>query len=110
MGGAQVGMSAKVRKVNGAWWVDTHHAGRRRKKRVGPTAADKREAEKIAKKINAALALCTFASSNVEAEQVPFLTFAQTWLRQEIELPISLGHEGLPAPRGSAGASPATGP
>ena len=53
-------MSAKVRSERGSWWVVTHYEGKRRWKRVGSTKAHKREAEEIAKKINAALALGTF--------------------------------------------------
>jgi integrase len=50
-------VAAKVRWDRGAWWVMTHHQGKRRKKRIGATKADKRQAEAIARKINAALAL-----------------------------------------------------
>ena len=38
-------MAAKVRQIQGAWWVVTHHQGKRQKKRVGSTRADKRQAE-----------------------------------------------------------------
>jgi integrase len=41
--------------------VFTHYEGKRKKRRVGPTKAHQREAEEIARKINAALALGTFA-------------------------------------------------
>jgi len=55
-------MAAKVKWYRGAWHVDTHHAGKRTKHRVGPTKADKRDAEQIAKKVNAAIALGSFAT------------------------------------------------
>jgi hypothetical protein len=45
--------------MRGAWWVVTHAHGKRTKKRIGPTKADKRQAEEISQKINAALALGT---------------------------------------------------
>ena len=48
-------MSAKVKWDRSAWWVVTHHDKRRWKKRVGPTKADKRRAEKIAERVNAAI-------------------------------------------------------
>jgi hypothetical protein len=38
-------MGAKVRKINGSWTLVVHHQGKRRKKKFGPTAADKRAAE-----------------------------------------------------------------
>jgi integrase len=56
-------MASKVRYDRGAWWVFTHHQGKRKKKRVGPTKADKRRAEKIAEKINAAIALGSFSTA-----------------------------------------------
>jgi hypothetical protein len=56
-------MAAKVKWDRGAWWVFTHYEGKRKKRRVGPTKAHLREAEGIARKINAALALGTFASA-----------------------------------------------
>ena len=54
-------MAAKVRRLRDAWWVVTHYEGKRKKKRVGTTKRHKREAEEIAKKINAALALGTIS-------------------------------------------------
>ena len=53
-------MAAKVKWDRGAWWVFTHFAGGRKKKRIGPTKADKRQAVQIARKIDAALALGAF--------------------------------------------------
>ena len=53
-------MSAKVRWIQNAWWVVTHHQGRRRKKRIGATKADKRQAEGIARKVNGQLVLGVF--------------------------------------------------
>jgi hypothetical protein len=45
-------MAAKVKWDRGAWWVVVHHQGRRRKRRLGPTAADKRRADRIAERVN----------------------------------------------------------
>jgi len=64
-------MSAKVQWMKEAWWVVTHHAGRRLKKRVGTGAAKKREAEEIAKKINASLALGTFTPNAPTEKPLP---------------------------------------
>ena len=50
-------MAAKVVWYRDAWWVRTHAQGKKRDRKIGPTKADKRKAEKIAEKINAALAL-----------------------------------------------------
>ncbi len=66
-------MAAKVQLYRGAWWVMTHANGKRHRKRVGPKANDKRIAEDIAKKINAALALGTFNPTQRE-EQKPIPT------------------------------------
>ena len=56
-------MAAKVQFYRKAWWVMTHHAGKRKRKRVGPTKVHKREAEAIAQKVNAAIALGTFVTT-----------------------------------------------
>jgi len=92
-------MAAKVKWDRGAWWVITHYEGRRKKRRVGPTQAQKREAEEMARKINAALALGTFApDQGREREPVPFARYAEEWLRREVELPIARDASGALAP------------
>ena len=72
-------MAAKVKFDRGAWWVFTHYQGKRKKKRVGPTKANKREAEEIAKKINAALALGTFRTGAEESKPLPCDVELQRW-------------------------------
>ncbi len=47
-------MAAKLRFRNGAWWAVVHYKGRRKLKKIG---LDKREAQRVVHKINAALAL-----------------------------------------------------
>jgi hypothetical protein len=74
-------MAAKVKFDRGAWWVFTHYEGKRKKKRVGSTKAHKREAEEIAKKINAALALGTFASETRVSEAIPCDMELERWQR-----------------------------
>lgn len=73
-------MASKVRFDRGAWWVFTHHRGTRKKKRVGPTKADKRQAEKIAEKINAAIALGTFSTApEAETRALPCDAELRRW-------------------------------
>ncbi len=72
-------MAAKVKFDRGAWWVFTHFQGKRKKKRVGPTKQNKREAEQIAKKINAALALGTFTAGAEEPKPLPCDAELQRW-------------------------------
>ena len=91
-------MAAKVKWDRGAWWVVTHHDGKRRRKRVGPSQGDKREAEEIAKKINAALALGIFEPDKKAPEAIPFDRYALDWLRREVELPIERNAGGALAP------------
>ena len=62
-------MGAKVRWDRGAWWVVTHHRGKRHKKRLGPTKADKRRAEKAAEQIDAAIVLGVFKQQATSAEK-----------------------------------------
>ena len=73
-------MSAKVKFERGAWWVFTHYERKRKKRRVGTTAAHKREAEEMARKINAALALGTFQPEKPRA--LPFGPHLRDWHRR----------------------------
>ena len=66
-------MGAKVRQIQGAWWVVTHHQGKRQHKRIGSTRADKRQAEEIAKKVNATIALGAFNISREDSFESPKL-------------------------------------
>ena len=73
-------MAAKVKWDRGAWWVFTHYQGKRKKKRVGATKAHKREAEQIARKINGALALGTFAPDPTQKKSLPGDAELRGWL------------------------------
>jgi integrase len=57
-------MAAKVKWDRGAWWIITHHKGDRTVRRIGPTNDDKRQAEQIKKKINAAITLGSFGKTS----------------------------------------------
>ncbi len=72
-------MAAKVKFDRGAWWVFTHYQRKRKKKRIGPTKANKREAEEIARKINAALALGTFSPHGDEDKPIPCDAELRRW-------------------------------
>jgi len=72
-------VSAKVQWMREAWWVITHHEGRRFKKRVGTGAAKKREAEEIARKINASLALGTFRPNAPAEKPLPCDQALRQW-------------------------------
>lgn len=72
----------------GAWWVITHFEGKRKRKRVGTTKEHKRQAEKIAEKINAALVLGTSKPERAESKHVPFDAYAREWLQSHVSLPI----------------------
>jgi len=66
-------MAAKVCWYRNAWWVRTRWGGNRKKdRRIGTTKADKRLAEEIAKKVNAALALGAFRPDAEAQKAVPF--------------------------------------
>jgi len=72
-------MAAKVKFERGAWWVFTHYDGKRTKKRVGSAKKDNARAEKIAEKINAALALGTFRPRGAE-KPLPTDEALRSWL------------------------------
>ena len=91
-------MAAKVRWLKGAWWVVTHYQGKRRKKRIGPTKADRRQADQIARRIDANLALGSFSPDAVKQEAPGFRAYAESWLRSEVELPIERAAAGALAP------------
>jgi len=62
-------MASKVVWYREAWWVRTRWDGdKKRDRRIGPTREHKREAEEIARKINAALALGTFTPDREETK------------------------------------------
>lgn len=72
-------MAAKVKWDRGAWWVITHYHGKRKKRRVGPTKSDKREADEIARKVNAALTLGAFPKEDEEPMPVPCNQALRRW-------------------------------
>ena len=72
-------MAAKVVWYRNAWWVRTHHRRKKKDRRVGPTKADKRQADEIARKINAAIALGTFAISEPADEPLPCGAQLERW-------------------------------
>ena len=53
-------MSARVKLWKGSYWVFVHNRGKRRTRKVGPTKADKRRAERIAEQVNGALTAGTY--------------------------------------------------
>ena len=75
-------MGAKVyKRKDGSWWVRTHHAGKKSEKRFGPAKKDKAQADKVAEKINAMIALGTFDPSNAKREQpIPCDETLDRWL------------------------------
>ena len=73
-------MSSKVVWYRGSWWVRTHWAGTKKKERkIGPTKADRREAERIARQINAALATGTFEPDPKPERALPFDVQIREW-------------------------------
>ncbi len=73
-------MAAKVRHLQCAWWVVTHHQGTRNKKRVGPTKAHKREADRLAKQVNAALITGTYRQTENEKAALACDQQVREWL------------------------------
>ena len=73
-------MAAKVQWDRGAWWVITHAHRKRRRRRFGPTAADKRRAERAAEEINHRLALGQYKPEERE-KPIPFDARLREWHR-----------------------------
>jgi integrase len=76
-------MAAKVVWYREAWWVRTRWTAgakaNKKDRRVGTTKADKRLAEEIAKKINAALALGTFQPDSEREKPLPCDVELRRW-------------------------------
>ncbi len=73
-------MAAKVyKRKDGSWWVRTHNAGKKSEKRFGSTKRDKAQAEKVAEKINAMIALGTFDPA--KPKKIPLDERLREWHR-----------------------------
>ena len=64
-------MAAKVKWQRDAWWVVIHHQGRRTVRRIGTERRHKREAEDLARKVNAALVLGTYRPQEPSDRALP---------------------------------------
>ncbi len=76
-------MAAKVyKRKDGSWWVRTHHAGKKSEKRFGPSKREKAQAEKVAEKINAMIALGQYEpdrGASAAPEKIPLDQFLWDW-------------------------------
>ena len=73
-------MAAKVQWDRSAWWVITHAHRKRRRRRFGPKAADKRRAERAAEEINHRLALGQYEPQE-RVKPIPFDAHLSEWHR-----------------------------
>ena len=75
-------MASKVVWYRNAWWIRTRWDGNKKiDRKVGPTQADRREAEKIAKQVNAKLLLGTFEGSKSSEPKLRCGEALWEWLR-----------------------------
>jgi integrase len=73
-------MASKVVWYREAWWIRTRWGGNKKKdRRIGTTKADKRQAEQIAKQINAALAVGTFEADGKSKKPMPCDAELRRW-------------------------------
>jgi hypothetical protein len=73
-------VSAKVVWYREAWWLRVHANGRKRDRRFGPTKAAKRDAERVAVKVNAALALGQYGLDAPKEQALPCNEQLRGWL------------------------------
>lgn len=73
-------MGAKVKKLRGNWTLVVHDQGRRKHHKVGPTDADRRDAEKAAREINARMTLGAFELPNPTVDALPCDRELNRWL------------------------------
>jgi len=93
-----MGAKVKWRKDRGAWFLYVYANGTQVAERYGPTLADKRKAERRAKRVieiqrNGKLGL------EKREKSVPFDEFAEKWLRAKVFLPMERGLEGHLSPK-----------
>jgi len=74
-------MAAKVVWYRGAWWIRTHAHGKKHDRRIGPAKADKRQAQEITRKINAALALGQYEPQRRREKPLPCDAALRRWHR-----------------------------
>jgi integrase len=74
-------MGAKVRRVRGKWTVVLHRNGKREHRTIGPTKTDKRRAETIADRLDAALTLGAYGLVSEAPEVLRCDEELAHWLR-----------------------------
>jgi integrase len=74
-------MGSKVRWHRDAWWVRTHFKGKRYDRRIGPSKDDKRQAEEIVRKVNAAIVLGQFGLEEKKRKSLPCDKELRRWHR-----------------------------
>jgi len=74
-------MGAKVKQVKGTWTVVVHHNRRRQMRAIGPTEEDKRRAERMAEKVNAAITLGQFGLDEASDHALPCGQELDVWLQ-----------------------------
>ena len=73
-------MAARVVWYRNAWWVRTRWGGNKKKDhRIGPTKADKRQGEEIAKRVNAELISGRFRADSQEEKPLPCDAELRRW-------------------------------
>jgi len=73
-------MASRVTWYRGSWWVRTRWGGnKKRDRKIGPTREDKRTAEQIARKINAALVAGTFDPGGSQRHALPCDEAVRAW-------------------------------
>jgi integrase len=74
-------VAAKVQMIRGKWHVVVHRDGVRRWHRLGPTKADKREADRLAKRINAELTLRPHGADEMQNRRLPVESVLRAWVQ-----------------------------
>ncbi len=83
-------MGAKVRwvKAREACFIYVYANGTEKAKRLGPTDADRRRGERLAKEVSRKQARGQLGLEKPKGKPVPFDVFAERWLRVKVQLPI----------------------
>ncbi len=96
-----MGARIRWREERGAWYLYVYANGTEAKQRLGPTSADKRRGERLAREIRSELSKGKLGLKRRE-KALPFDEFAAEWLRVKVQLPLQKGIEGHVAPKTAA--------
>ena len=97
-----MGASVKWREDRAAWFLFVYANGTQTAKRLGPTTADKRRGERLAREVEKKQRRGQLGLEKPKGKAVPFDECAREWLRVKVYLPLERGLHGHLSPKTAA--------